>query len=269
MKLRKLASILLAAVMLLTLCACGSASTSGTQTVTSGSTAGTISADVPEETPAADIPEETPAETPTADEPEDVPEEAPAVDEPEAAPEEAASAGAAVNSTYENRYFGIGVTLDDNWTFSTPEEIAAANGLAEDVVADEAFTAAMESSGVYMDMMAVAEGGIFNMNATIEKLNAVYSLSLDEDSYIDLAMEANDFEAVFAQMGIDVTLLEKSSVRIAGAEHPCISIVGNVEGVDIYEKVAVIKVGSYVLSLTVTSLTVDITDSLFESFYAL
>ncbi len=245
MKTSKFLCALLALVMMLSLCACGSASSaSGTQTVTAGpSTTGSVS----------------PAEPETAEEPE----------APADTADEGFSVGGTVNNTYENEFFGIGVTLDENWTFASQEEIDESNGTVKDVLDNEDYSAAMDDGRVITDMMASADDGILSMNVTIEKLNAVASLAIDEEAYIDLTLENNDFSAIFTGMGFDSAEASKGSVVLAGEEHPCAVIEGSIQGIGFYEKVAVIKVGSYVLSVTVSSLMDDVVDDLFACFYAL
>lgn len=235
MKTNKICSILLAVAMLLSLCACGS-SPSGTQTVTEGpAVSGTTSAE----------PEAT------------------------AEPEETFSVGATVNNSYINEYFGIGLKLDENWTFSTQEEIDETNGFVQDTLDDETYTKALDSGMVYTDMIATGDDGMLSVNATIEKLNAVSTLALNEDSYIDLSLEQNDFRALLGQIGLDVTVLEKGSIEVAGKEHPGIVIEGTIQGVAFYEKIVAIKSGSYVLTVTATSLMDNVVDGIFGYFYAL
>ena len=246
MKNNKLLCILLSIAMLLALCACGSSpAPSGTQTVTEGpSVSGTTTTPEP------------------VAEPEPEPEA-----EPEAEPEEEFSVGATVSNTYTNEFFGLGLTLDENWVFSTQEEIDATNAAVMEGLDNETYSQAMESGAVYTDMMALGAGGA-GVNATIEKLNAVMGLALTEEDYVDLSLEQNDFKALYAQMGLDVSVLEKETVTVAGAEHPCIVIEGTMQGIALYEKIVVIKSGSYVLSIAASSYIEDVTDGILELFYA-
>ena len=121
--------MLLASAMLLSLCACGgpASTVSGSQTVNAGpSSSGTVTTSEPS-----------------------------TVEVPETEAEESFSVGATVNNTYENAYFGIGVTLDDNWSFETQEEINADNGLVKDILDDADYTEALENGTVYTDMSAI------------------------------------------------------------------------------------------------------------------
>lgn len=240
---KKILCILLASAMLFSLCACGGSSSavSGSQTVNAGSSAsGTVTASEPA---AADV---SAAEA-----------------------EDSFSVGATVNNTYENAYFGLGVTLDGNWSFETQEEINEANGIVKDILDDDDYTKALDNGTVYTDMIASADEGLVNIIATIEKINAIATLAVDEERYVDIALENNDFKAVFEEMGFDVTKVDKEIVTIAGEEHPCVVIEGNIQGVDFYEKVAAVKKGNYVLSITVSSFTEDVVDDVFACFYAL
>ena len=235
--------MLLAAGMLFSLCACGNgaSSVSGTQTVVNGSpVSGTVTASGSD-----------------------------SAEEPQKENEEHFSVGTTVNSAYNNAYFGIGVTLDDNWVFKTQEEINEINGLVQDVVDDDSYAEALEKGTVYTDMIAGADEGLININATIEKLNAISTLAIDEEGYIDIALQNNDFKAIFEEMGLEVAAVEKGVAVIVGEEHPCVVIEGSIQGVGFYEKIAAIKKGNYVLVITVSSVTENVVDDVFAFFYAL
>ena len=237
----------MAALILVSLCSCGKdpSSVSGEQTVTSGpSTSGTITEPEPASEP------ETEPETKTED-------------------DENFSVGATLNNTYENEYFGIGITLDDNWVFSTQEEINEINGFVQDTLDDDAYVEALESGIVYTDMYAHDIDSQFTINTTIERLNALSTFTIDEEKYIDLSMENADLKGVLEGMGFEISLVEKGSVTIAGEEHPCVAIEGSIQGIDFFEKVTVIKEGNYIMGITISALMDNIIDDIFATFYAL
>lgn len=243
MNARKILCVLMAALILVSLCSCGKdpSSVSGEQTVTPGpSTSGTIT-------------ESEPASEP----------------ETETESDENFSVGATLNNTYKNEYFGIGITLDDNWVFSTQEEINEINGFVQDTLDDDAYNKAFESGIVYTDMNAHDVDSQFTINTTIEKLNAFSTFAIDEEQYVDLSMENADLKGVLEGMGFEISLVEKGSVTIAGEEHPGIVIEGSIQGIDFCEKVAVIKKGNYIMGITVSALMDNIVDDIFATFYTL
>lgn len=229
MKTNKILCVVLALAMLVSLCACGGASSvSGTITASEAATT---------EAPA----EET----------------------------EEFSIGATANNSYKNEYFGIGIDLNEEWTFMSQEEINEANGMAKDLLDKEQYAEALDNGTVFTDMSATASDGILTLNATIEKLNALGTLAVDEESYVDISLENTDFKAVFKQMGVDMSVVEKGTITVAEKEHPCIVLEGEVQGIGFYEKVAAIKKGNYVISITASSLVENVVDEIFEGFYAL
>lgn len=239
----KILCTFLAFAMLFSLCACGGSASdvSGSKTVNAGTSAsGTVTASEPA---TAEV--------------------------PETEAEENFSVGATVNNTYENAYFGIGVTLDDNWLFETQEKINEDNGMVLDALDNADYMEAMENGTVYTDMSASANEGLINLIATIEKLNAIATLAVDEESYIDITLQNNDFKAIFEELGLEVSKVDKGTATIAGVEHPCVVIEGSIEGFGFYEKVAAVKKGNYMLSITVSSITEDVVDDVFAYFYAL
>lgn len=241
MKIRKICGLFLAMTIVLSLCACGS-SHSGIQTVSEG-----------------------PAVSGTTTAPESAAEPTPAT---ESESEESFSFGTTVKNTYINEFFGIGLTLDENWTFSTQEEINEAKEFVLDTLDGEVDTQARDSGLVYTDMMATGDGGIVSVHASIERLNAVSAIAINEDSFLDLFLERNDVRDLLGQLGLDVTVVEKGRIEIAGAEHPCIIIEGTIQGVAFYEKVVAIKSGSYVMSVTASALMENVVDGIFAYFYA-
>ena len=269
MRKNRISALFLVMAITLSLCACGSAP-KGTETVTEGPAVSgkTVSEPKPTEAPAATetpAPTQAPAPTQTP-----APTQAPVVTEPPAMedPDQAFSVGTTLNNTYVNEFFGLGVTLDENWTFSTQQEIEDLNGITADLINDESFQRALESGNVYTDMMATADDGLVSINATIEKLGVMNSLALDENTYIDVALSSSDFEEAFESMGVPLVVLEKSTAVLAGVEHPCIFLEGDVEGISLFEKIIPVKVGSYVLAITVCTVGENIIDGLLAFFYA-
>lgn len=173
---------------------------------------------------------------------------------------------------YENTYFGVGCELDSDWTFYSSEELAELNGLAASAITDEELAALVENSGVQYDMYAYAAEGLFSINVTIEKLNALYGIALTEDSYMDISMSS--LETAFSSMeGAANPKIEKTTVSFAGAERSALKISFDylVEDTAIpaYELIVCIKSGNYVAVVTFSTATEDYTDEAASLFYAL
>lgn len=147
---KKITAMLLALMMLLSLCACGDDAVKGSV---------------------------TPAETPAAG------------DAPAEEPEAEVEIGAVNGGTYENAFIGVGCTLDESWTYYGQEELAEMAGITAEQLGDEEFAEQMKNADMFYDMYAYAEEGLYTMNIVVEKLNPVLTLALDEEAYIDATLE--------------------------------------------------------------------------------
>ena len=187
----------------------------------------------------------------------------------EEAEEEAITIGVNEGNTYENEYFGIGCTLDSDWTLESQEQILARNQLASDLVGDEigeVLSDAFESGRVITDMVAVNANGMDTVNVGIEKLVGGAML-IDEKQYIDLS-EPQLIEAL-TSMGLENVTTTKIDLDFAGDKHAGVLIEAEYSGVPVYEELAVVKNGAYILCVTAATWQENGIDAIFSNFYAL
>lgn len=236
---KKLIAFMLAALMVLSLAACGG------------------DKPAPTTVPATDSPG-TPTTAPTTA-PTTVPETTEAV-------QQGSKLGVVEGNTYTNSFLGITVTLDENWTFANDEEMAQIRGMTMDAMNDENLSQMLETSGAVMDMYAMdAEGR--TVNIVLENLNILQSVALTEKAYIDAT--AGQLSPMLESMGFSIVNAETTEITFAGESHAAIKIHASVQGVDIYETVVVVKQGNYIASITVASYDQDTTASVLDQFTAI
>lgn len=225
---KKYISIILAAVMLL-LCACGSKDPVDTTPSTQGTTVPTT------------VPTTAPAQT-----------------------QPAPQLGQYENGVYSNPYIGIHCTVGQEWYVYNGEEMAQLNGLVLDTMTDADLVEQMKNADVAYLFYAMKDEGLVSMNITLEKLNLVSGVLLDEKTYAKASV--NQIPAALESMGMtDVTAVEEM-VTLAGQQHAGIRVHGTYSGVDFYEKLICIKAGEYMAVITLASYGEDQTSQLLQNF---
>ena len=168
-------------------------------------------------------------------------------------------------STYKNAALGYGCTLE-GWSFATAEDIAAINGLSE-ILLPEDVQSFLANTSIFVDMLASAENGMSNVSIGIERIDAVYGTSISMDEFIDQNMASlQDF---VTQMGYSDPVLEKVTVLIDGTEHLGLALSGTFMGLPVYQKVACVPCGDYLIMITASCFLKDRSDEIFASFFAL
>lgn len=151
------------------------------------------------EKPEEEEEKEEPEVVVSAPEPEPVPEEPAAPEEPEPEPEPAPeppkpivfTPGVVDGFNYTNETLAFGMTLDENWTYMTQEDLNQINGF-KDEVNTENVTAYLEEPQEYVDVDVVS-GGIGNEIV----ISAIKELYIGTDDLAQVA--ADDTEGVIEQ----------------------------------------------------------------------
>ena len=185
----------------------------------------------------------------------------------EAAAEEAFRPGEMNGGVYTNEFLGIGCTLDSNWTYLTDEEIAELNRSTTEQLSDEEMRAAMEDASL-QDMFAQADGGLVNINITIENLGVLHGTAMDEARFLEILRPT--VETAFTDIGMTGLVMEASTETFVGESHAVMNISGTLEAdVPFYQKVVLIKRGTYMASVSIGSAMENITADIAALFYKL
>lgn len=220
---KKLTLVILAAAMLLSLCACGGKA----NTETTPSTEGTTPTTAPVETQAPQL-------------------------------------GSYENGVYTNPYIGIKCTVGQEWYVYNNEELARFNGLVMDAMTDEDLVEQLKNADAAYLFYAMKDEGLVSVNITLEKLNLISGVLLDEKSYAKASVQ--QLPAALESMGMADITAEEGMFEVAGQHHAGISIHGTYSGVDFYEKLICIKAGEYMAVVTVASYHEDLTNDILKNF---
>ena len=180
--------------------------------------------------------------------------------------------GTMQGGVYENTYVGYGCVLDENWAYKTAEELQDISDLTADLFEQGGVdTSAFDQ---IMDMMAERLDPISSINIQYTALSAeeqVAHLLAGEEGVIDATMLQKDtLIATYAQVGIEVSSMEKVSVTFCGEQRWAIRTEATIQGIPYYLiQMFDTNIGPYFVTLTLGSFEVDATKELLALFYSL
>ena len=173
--------------------------------------------------------------------------------------------GLAEGDVYENEFLGVRFTLPEGWTFYTKEQINEINNITADMVEDD-IAEVLENADVITDMYASDQYGN-TVNINFEKLSGVAAVSIDEETYLEIAIEQLD--TAFEQMGYDDVNVEMTKLNFLGEERAALNVECKAGDYVLYEKLIAIKVGGYISNITVATSFEDATDTVLTYFEGL
>lgn len=185
---------------------------------------------------------------------------------PTAAPEESLDLGSVSGFKYENAYFGFGCELDDQWTFASEDDLLGMVQATADLVGDDNLKDDLLKADMFYDMVATYYDGATSMNVVVQNIGAAYGALLDEEAMVEETVKVMPDQLAAASM--DVKSCEHVTVEFAGADHDGILTHSTINGVDIYQLQAFVKVGKYVAVVTMSSQLEDNVDAMLGFFYA-
>lgn len=172
----------------------------------------------------------------------------------------------AKGSTYESSFMGLGWTLPDGWIFFNEDQLKQMNNITADMIDDKQIQEALKNATLICDMYAMNSITGDTINIQLEKLTGLTSL-YDAETYVDASISS--LPSALQSAGYTNITTEKTTVTIAGEDHPGISLAATYSGVVVYEKLACIKIGNYMAVITTASTTEANLDVIFANFYSL
>ena len=180
--------------------------------------------------------------------------------------EEFVKLGAVDGYTYTNDFLGYGCTLD-GWVFATQEEIAELNNIVIDSANTEELQDMLRNSEAIMDMYAVREDGMANVNINFQNLNMLFGRMLTEEMFRDQTYP--QMQSSMEGMGMTNVKVEKVMIEIDGTEHPGLFVSSEKNGVPLFQRQACVKCNGYIAGITVSTFGEDTTEAVFDLFYHL
>lgn len=146
------------------------------------------------------------------------------------------------NGVYKNTFFGIQLTLPEDWKADTDEELAERMGVAMDTVAQGiGADASSLKQRVSYEFFVYNEKTLSNISFNVEKLSS----SLSEEDYLSaVKLQLEKME------NIQVTFGEETSVSIGGQEWLCHSMTAVSQGSTVEQKTYLLSKDTYMACLT-------------------
>lgn len=168
--------------------------------------------------------------------------------EPQVTPKtsESGMAGTVLGSIYINDFFGFSVKLDESWTYTSNADLQSMNN-GTDIFKDTAAGDRYISENILTYTM-LATRGRDSVNIAIENMMLTAGRIMSEEAYVSASKE-NVIEALKG-IGYNISEFNITEMTINGKEHPAMEISGEMMGVTVHEKIAVVANGNYICTVT-------------------
>lgn len=172
------------------------------------------------------------------------------------------TSGVVNGNTYENSFFNVAYTIDDDMVFLDEEQLAQVTGTMSDMLSDnKAMKEQLDSGAAAIVAYAVDQTGTKTFNVTIQSLNAIGSL-LSEKTLVEASMQQAETMLAQTYDSYDYSIDE---VELFGEKHYITNMTVELQGTTIYQRQAYILKGSYYVALTVSATTEEELDAMFEN----
>ncbi len=184
------------------------------------------------------------------------------------------SLGRMEGGVYTNSYVGLRCTLDTDWIYYGVEELQEVPGNIGEMMSGSELGDAMANYTQVMDMMAENTDMLTSINVVYVKQSladrAAY-LSMTEEQIIDSVLAQKDAMIdAYNQAGITVKSMDKVTVTFMGQQRTALRTEAEVSGIAYYTlQFFYHHLGSYSVTLTVSSYVEDRTVDLLELFTAI
>ena len=174
------------------------------------------------------------------------------------------SMGAVSGLTYENEFIGIGCKLNDQWSFSTDEEIREMNNATAEMAGEE-FQDIIQNASVIYDMHAVHSNEMDNIIVSLEKVNPLQLVGLDLEDNFEALLPT--MQEAFENIGYTDIKFDIGTVTIEGKEFTTLYVNAVIAGYEVYQATIAIKCSGYLASISVTTYGQEALNELLKSFY--
>lgn len=191
-------------------------------------------------------------------------EEIPSETDPEEEPEEEitevdAQRGSINEYIYQNEAFGISFEADSDWYYYSDEEIAATMGAAAEQMLSEDYAEMINEANIIYDMYCANLSTGSTVNINYENLGLLYGMAIDEEYYLEISKTQFDSQV----SGLNIVKNEIGKATINGEEVPCLNIILDFSGMQIFETIVVQKTANWMGVVTVAGVSEEeVTDVL-------
>lgn len=148
-------------------------------------------------------------------------------------------------NTYTNASAGISFTLPSGWRFYSDSELASLINSAVDVLNDEGFNAALDSTGTVYDMMALNTTTNENVMIVFENTKKTLGKDLTPTEYV------NTVKSQLAPMGYVFSTV--SNATLGGHSYVQASALASTNGVNLEQYYYCRSIDNYLVSIITTS----------------
>lgn len=173
------------------------------------------------------------------------------------------SFGSIIGGTYKNEFFGFACTLDDNWHYSSDDELESLQKEAKAYITsgdNEAFKKFIES----------ANGPIKDMRAVRASSDAYSSVAVSF-TYVGTLFNEHEMAENIAHLIFDTNGTENKveSVNFLGQNHPALYSQETENSIDIYQYQMIYAINDYCVYVTVITAFEDYAKDIFSLFYTI
>lgn len=166
------------------------------------------------------------------------------------------------NGKFTSVFLGIAADFPtDTWIAYDDDDLADYNGGSND---EEDLKSILAGGGMIYEMLIGKETGS-NVNIVIQNVGSLMG-NISEEKYVDYNLEGME-EQLVSTGTMDEATASKKTVTFAGADHYAIDVEGTSYGIELYERIIVIKKGSYFGLITVTAMSEAERNEFTEMFY--
>ncbi|WP_026651101.1 hypothetical protein [Butyrivibrio proteoclasticus] len=172
------------------------------------------------------------------------------------------TSGVINGNVYENMFFDVTYTIQDDMRFATEDELALLSGAMSDLVDDEATKSQLDNGQTVIVAYALNADNTKTFNVTMSSLNVFGSL-LSEKTLVDMSIEQAMPTLEQMYQNVEVSTEE---MEIMGETHYVANMSMEMNGVQLYQRQMYIIKGSYVSAYTCATTDLAELDKLYEGF---
>jgi len=174
------------------------------------------------------------------------------------------SLGETRGNTYKNDFTGISCTLPSGWKFYSENQIMELNNLVGEYAGEE-LAEMLKSANVIYDMYAINESTVSTANIVLEKHDEDFYEQYTMKKIIESQISAS--KSTLSNMGYsNINIAYDDKIEVEGRNYEGMTISADINGMAFYSKVVCVRVGNYIVTVTVGSLNTDSTDAILDCF---